>query len=143
MCIEPTHAFAPRGQVFRQADREGLVLQRANTISGFKGVKKVTAGSRTRSKHSASHPFRAKGSRAANDGLGYYATAAEAALAYARHQETKDMAQVRDAAEHMHPCACVPPYVHMHIQSTRIAWTGVRRGRPPPWDARPQRQVAS
>ena len=86
-------------EVFAKAKVEGLTLVRADTLSGYKGVKKITKGSRLKSKFYQNKPFRAKGSRSAKNGLGYYATAAEAALAYARHQESKEIAQVCSAAD--------------------------------------------
>lgn len=86
-------------EVFAKAKSEGLSLVRADTLSGYKGVKKITKGSRLKSKYYQNKPFRAKGSRSAANGLGYFATAAEAALAYARHQESKEIAQVCSAAD--------------------------------------------
>jgi len=67
-------------EVQEMAADEGLVLLRARTRSGYKGVRRL-AGSSDR-------PFRAKASRGAakrHGHLGDFSTAAEAALCYARH----------------------------------------------------------
>ena len=67
-----------KAAVLRAATREGLTLVRAENATGFKGVCR-------NEKTSKSKPFQAQLKRGGKRGyLGLYATAEEAALAYAR-----------------------------------------------------------
>ena len=65
-----------KAAVLRAVAREGLTLVRADNATGFRGV--------SRNEGSKSKPFQARLRRnGKQESLGYYATAEEAALAYA------------------------------------------------------------
>ena len=67
----------------RQAEAEGLTLQPSDNATGYRGVHKHCLGGRTK-------PFQAQVGRAGKlVHLGYFATAEEAALAYARTPEAQ------------------------------------------------------
>ena len=91
LAIERNRANPDKAEaVRRQAKAEGLTLQRSDNAAGYRGVYSVY---RCRMKTS---PFKARVRRGGKQvSLGYYDTAEEAALAYARTPEAQE--EVRNA----------------------------------------------
>ena len=78
-----TEQTDPAEVAVRQAEAEGLTLQPSANAAGYRGVSKDSNGYRAK-------PFHAKVRRAGNQVfLGTFATAEEAALAYARTLEAQ------------------------------------------------------